>query len=142
MRVASHEQVQEARLVLESLGFDAERSNERSALVLLALLQLRPSQPWSEATAPLLGTRAVMDWIRDHYEVSYAANTRETIRRFTLHQFVDAALVQENPDDPVRPVNSPRWCYQVQPRALGIMRTYGRDDFQEKSNGTSMKPLV
>lgn len=129
MRTDAYEQVEEARLVLESLGFDAERSNERSALVLLALLHLRPSDPWSAGTAPLLGTRAVMDWIRNHYGVIYAPNSRETIRRFTLHQFVDAALAQENPDDPARPVNSPRWCYQIQPRALQVMRAYGQDAF-------------
>lgn len=129
MRREAYEQVEDARIVLESVGFDAERSNERSALVLLSLLHLRPSQPWSEATAPMLGTRAVMDWIRDHYEVDYAPNTRETIRRFTLHQFVAVALVQENPDDPTRPVNSPRWCYQVHPRALEVVHAYGSDEF-------------
>lgn len=130
MRTKAYEQVEDARIVLESLGFDAERSNERSALVFLALLHLRPMDAWSDATAPPLGTRAIMDWIRDHYEIAYAPNTRETIRRFTLHQFVAAALVVENPDDPTRPVNSPHWCYQVQPRALQVIRRYGSDDFE------------
>ncbi|MGL4339520.1 MAG: hypothetical protein ACRCSP_03720 [Rhodoglobus sp.] len=40
------EQVQDAQVVLEVLGMDTERSNERSALVLLALLGLRPAQSW------------------------------------------------------------------------------------------------
>ena len=44
---AAHERVEEARIVLETLGMDAERSNERSALVLLALLRLTPSEAWS-----------------------------------------------------------------------------------------------
>ena len=79
-----------ARFILESLRFDVERSNERSAMVLLALLQLKPDDTWDAAIAPLLGTRAIMDWIRDHYGVDYKPNSRETIRRFTLHQFVDA----------------------------------------------------
>jgi len=98
MREEAHERVGDARLLLESLGMDAERSNERSALVLLALLRMTPLTPWAKADAPLLGTRAVMDWIRDEYGTEYAPNTRETIRRFTLHQFVDAGLVVENPD--------------------------------------------
>lgn len=46
----------EARIILESLGFDAERSNERSALVLLALLHLGPAEEWSEVSAPMLRT--------------------------------------------------------------------------------------
>ena len=46
---------------------DAERSNERSALVLLALLRLTPAESWAEAANPMLGTRAIMDVIRDEY---------------------------------------------------------------------------
>lgn len=38
---------------------------------------------------------------------------------------VDAGLAVPNPDDPSRPVNSPRFCYQVEPAALELLRTYG-----------------
>ncbi|MCL2803320.1 MAG: restriction endonuclease [Micrococcales bacterium] len=121
--------VDEARIALENLGFDAERSNERSALVLLSLLRLRPGKPWSDLESPMLGTRAIMDWIRDQYGVEYAPNSRETIRRFTLHQFVDAGLVEENPDHPSRPINSPKWCYRIRAEALGLLRAYETDHF-------------
>jgi type II restriction enzyme len=124
-----HERVENARFILGALGFDQERSNERSALILLALLHLRPEDTWSDATNPELGTRAIMDWIRDHYRVGYAANTRETVRRFTLHQFVDALLVMQNPDRPDRPVNSPKWCYQLTSRALEVIRSYDTNQF-------------
>ncbi|MGI8647444.1 MAG: restriction endonuclease [Acidimicrobiales bacterium] len=129
MNEARYERVEEARFLLECIGFDAERSNDRSALVLLALLHVRSEDKWSEAKSPMLGTRAIMDWIRDCYDVEYAANTRETIRRFTLHQFSDAMLVQQNPDDPHRPVNSPKWCYQVHPRATEVIRAFGGPTF-------------
>ncbi|MGL5824821.1 MAG: BsuBI/PstI family type II restriction endonuclease [Nocardioides sp.] len=120
------EQVQDARAILDTLGMDAERSNERSALVFLALLALSPVDPWADAANPMLGTRAVMDFIRDEYGKEYAPNTRETVRRFTLHQFADAHLIVQNPDQPERPVNSPKWNYQVTTAALGVIRTYGR----------------
>ena len=109
----AYERVEDARIVLETLGMDAERSNERSALVLLALLRLTPAESWADAANPMLGTRAIMDFIRDEYGKDYAPNTRETVRRFTLHQFVEAQLVVQNPDQPQRPVNSPKWNYQV-----------------------------
>ena len=117
--------IEQARQLLKELGFDEERTNERSALVFLAMLHLTPSDPWSEATNPMLGTRAVMDWVAEHYDKEYAPNTRETVRRFTLHQFVDALLVVRNPDKPDRPVNSPKTVYQVHPRALEVIRSYG-----------------
>lgn len=69
-----------------------------------------------------------MDWIRDYYEKDYAANSRETIRRFTLHRFAEALLVEQNPDKPDRPVNSPNWCYQIHPRALEVIRTFGKPE--------------
>lgn len=124
---AAYEQVEVARIILETLGMDAERSNERSALVLLALLRLTPAESWTDAANPMLGTRAIMDFIRDEYGKDYAPNTRETVRRFTLHQFVEAQLVVQNPDEPARPVNSPKWNYQVTAEALDVLRTYGTD---------------
>lgn len=77
---AGHDQVENAQIVLETLGMDAERSNERSALVLLALAGLTPSETWGHAANPMLGTRAIMDFIRDEYGKEYAPNTRETVR--------------------------------------------------------------
>lgn len=121
--------VKEASSLLEALGMDHERSNERSALTLLALVRLRPGESWSTAANPMLGTRAIMDWMRDEFGRNYAANTRETIRRFTLHQFADALLVQQNPDRPDRPVNSPKWNYQVTPQALSVIQKYGTPAF-------------
>ena len=122
--------IDEARQLLRALGFDPERCNQRSALVLLALLRLRPGDSWSEATNPMLGTRAIMDWIADEYQTPYQPNTRETIRRRTLHQFTDALLVVENPDQPDRPVNSPRWRYQIHPRARDVIREASSSQFQ------------
>ena len=126
----AYERVEDARVVLETLGMDAERSNERSALVLLALLRLAPSESGAEAANPMLGTRAIMDFIRDEYGKDYAPNTRETVRRFTLHQFVEAQLVVQNSDEPQRPVNSPKWNYQVTAEALEVLRAYGTDYWQ------------
>ena len=69
---AAYKQIEDARIVLKKLGMDAERSNERSALVLLALLWHLPTESWAEATNPMLGTRAIMDFIRDKYGKDYA----------------------------------------------------------------------
>ena len=125
-------QVSAARLVLRQMNFDAERSNERSALVLLALLGLTPDSQWAEARNPLMRTVEIMDWLREHYRKDYKPNTRETIRRSTLHQFADAMLVEQNPDQPDRPVNSPNWRYRIQAKALPVMRSVGEAAFAEQ----------
>ena len=116
--------------LLRNMGFDRERCNERSALVLLSLLGVRPGDPWTEAEARPLRTVEIMGWIRGYWGVDYQPNTRETIRRQTLHQFVQAHLVVENPDEPTRPINSPKWCYQMTSEALGLIGSHGTDRFR------------
>lgn len=124
------ERVADAREVLSDLDFDAARSNARSALTLLALLDLRPDRSWPQADGGRLWTiHAQMQWMRDHYDKDYAVGSRESIRRQTLHQFVDAGLVLNNPDDPARAVNSSANCYQIAPAALALLRTVGCDEY-------------
>ncbi|MCA9916299.1 MAG: Eco57I restriction-modification methylase domain-containing protein [Anaerolineales bacterium] len=129
--VAANKRVAEALNILNLLGLPRAQQNERSAMTLLALLNLTPHQAWSAAEKPLLGITPIMNFIREHYGVDYAPNTRETIRRQTVHQFVQAALVVENPDDPTRPVNSPKWCYQVEPTVFELLRQYGDAEWDD-----------
>ncbi len=121
--------IEEAIEVIAHLGLPKAQQNERSALCLLALLNLSPGTDWSKAEAPLLGITPIMDWARDHYEKNYAPNTRETFRRQSMHQFCDAGLALYNPDDPDRPVNSPKSVYQIEPEALQLLRTFGSKDW-------------
>lgn len=118
-----------ARDLLRKFEMDDERSNERSAMTLIALAGLKPGDSWQAATNSMYGTRAIMDWIRDECGTDYAANTRETIRRFTLHQFDSACIVEQNADDPGRPINSPKWNYRITKPALEVIRSYGTIEF-------------
>jgi hypothetical protein len=124
--------VASARRVLSQLNFDPERCNERSALVLLALLGLGPGTPWNQAANEARRTVQILDWIREKYGRNYAPNTREAIRRFSLQQFIEAALVEENHDKPDRPINSPKWCYRISPRALALLRTLEEPNFPDR----------
>jgi adenine-specific DNA-methyltransferase len=123
--VRAMKRIEEAMDVLRSLGLPRAQLNERSALSLLALLDLKPSTKWSKSTAPFCGITPMMDFFRNHYGKDYKPNTRETVRRQTVHQFMDAGLIVANPDQPGRPVNSPKAVYQINPDALELLRTYG-----------------
>jgi hypothetical protein len=114
-----------ARKILDELGLPRAQRNERSALTLLALLDLQPGKAWSKAASPLVGITPIMDWVRANYGKNYAPNTRETVRRQTMHQFVQAGLVRYNPDKPDRAVNSPHAVYQISEPALSLFQTYG-----------------
>ncbi len=123
--VAVKQKIDEALEILKALDLPRGQQNERSALTLLALINLKPEMSWSKAKDPLMGITPIMDFCRNHYGRQYAPNTRETFRRQTMHQFVDAGLAVPNPDDPSRPVNSPKFCYQIEPAAFELLRTYG-----------------
>lgn len=119
-----NELIETARKIIAKLGLPKAQQNERSALCLLALLNLTPERPWAEAENPLIGITPIMDWARSNYDKEYAPNTRETFRRQTMHQFCDAGIALYNPDRPDRPVNSPKAVYQIEPATLALLRTY------------------
>ncbi|EIG2394393.1 restriction endonuclease [Escherichia coli] len=111
--------------IIASLGLPRAQQNERSALCLLALLNLTPGKAWANAENPLVGITPIMNWVREHYGKVYAPNTRETFRRQSMHQFCAAGVALYNPDKPDRPVNSPKAVYQIEPAALSMLRTFG-----------------
>lgn len=118
--------IKEALMVLDVLGLPRQQQNERSALTLLSLLDLKPGDAWEMASDPLMGITPMMDFFAEHYAKKYAPNTRETVRRQTVHQFVQAALIVPNPDKPSRPTNSPKAVYQIEPSALKLLREFGK----------------
>jgi hypothetical protein len=122
--------VEEAVDVLTELGFPEAQLNERSGLTLLALLDLTPDKDWSEATAPLRGITPMIDFMAEHFGKKYAPNSRETVRRQTVHQFVASGLLLQNPDVPSRPVNSGKTVYQVNAIALDLLRTFGSGEWK------------
>jgi adenine-specific DNA-methyltransferase len=124
-REAAQGRIEEALGVLRVLGLPRGQLNERSALTLLALLDLGPQASWSSAQAPLRGITELMEFMTEVYGRRYAPNTRETVRRQTVHQFLDAGLIEQNPDNPSRPTNSPNTVYRVEAGALDMLRTYG-----------------
>jgi len=100
--------IAEAIAILLAMGFPKAQQNERSALTLLALLDLKEDAHWSNSRKRAIRIHDILIFIQEYYGKRYAENTRETIRRQTLHQFEQAGVVVRNPDDPFRPTNSPK----------------------------------
>ncbi|MEH2200628.1 BsuBI/PstI family type II restriction endonuclease [Nostoc sp.] len=128
--IVTKSRIDEALQILTQLGFPRTQLNERSALTLLALLDLKPTDSWQLATSPLMGITPMMDFMAQYYGKSYKPNTRETVRRQTVHQFLDAALIVANLDNLSRPINSPKTVYQIEESTLELLRTYGTDEWE------------
>ena len=128
--LTAQQKIDDALEILKALGMPKGQQNERSALTLLALLDLKADGVWNELQRPLIGTTPIMDYCREHYGREYAPNTRETFRRQTLHQFVEAGIALINPDKS-RPPNSPKTCYQISEEAYQVILTFGTDRWQD-----------
>ncbi len=121
---------EEALAIIRALGFPKPQQNVRSALTLMALAAMRPGLSWQAASNPPMGIRSILDVMRTTYERPYAENSRETVRRQTIHQFWEAHLILKNPDNPKRPPNSGDTVYQLDADALNLLRSFGTVEWE------------
>lgn len=129
--VQAKKKIDEALEILKALDVPRDQQNERSALALLSLLDVKPDTPWAGAAAPLMGITPMMEFFAKHYGKVYAPNTRETVRRQTIHQFLEAGIVTINPDEPERPTNSGKTVYQVEAGLLELLKTWGTTEWEK-----------
>ena len=118
--------VEEAQEILEALGMPAAQRNQMAGMTLIALCGLTQDSGWEDAERRRCTvTKGIMDYLAEHYETTYAPNTRETFRRQVLHQFVQAGIADYNPFEPDLPTNSPNAHYAVGEFTLDVVRRYG-----------------
>lgn len=125
----TQEKIDQALQILKLLGLPKGLHNERSAICLLALINLSPEKSWREAESPLIGITPMISFALKEYGRGYAPNTRESFRKETMHHFKDAGIALYNPDDPSRAVNSPKTVYQIAPEALNLIKTFGSENW-------------
>ncbi|MFH2033054.1 MAG: BsuBI/PstI family type II restriction endonuclease [Bacteroidota bacterium] len=123
--------IDEGITILTLLGMPSAQQNERSSLTLLAVADLGPTDSWSKARSRLIRIHDIMVHIKIKFNKEYAENSRETIRRQTLHQFEQAGIVVRNSDDPKRSTNSPNNVYAVSDEALKAIKSYGTNNWEQ-----------
>jgi len=133
--------IEEAQIILKELGLPKSQQNEVSALTLLALCNISESEDWMNAKKLSLGvSKGIMNFITNIYKKNYAPNTRETIRRQVLHQFVQARIADYNPDIPDLPVNSPKAHYAISSEALSVIKSFGTAEW--KNNAENFRDTI
>lgn len=122
--------IEEAQDILSKIGLKGTQINKMAALTLLALANIKEDDRWSKATNPRLTVaKGIMEFMRTSYDTNYAENSRESIRRQILHYFIQANIVEQNPDDKSIPVNSSRNHYALTTEFLTILKTYETEDW-------------
>ncbi len=127
--------LEEAQQILKGFGLPTAQQNEISAYTLLALASVEEESNWGSATNERKRiTKGIMHFIAEAYKREYAPNTRETVRKKVLHQFVQARVADLNPDDPALPVNSSNTHYALTDAALEAIKTFGTDSWEPAVN--------
>ena len=133
--------IEEAQYILKALGLPEKQYNKRSALTLLALCGLKAEDSWTQispVSVAVMGNKdnpkypGIMRFIAEHHGEKYAENSRETFRRQTLHQFVQAGIVEYNPESPKIATNSKDNHYRLSPAATEVISSYGTENWEKK----------
>lgn len=128
------DKIEQGIKILKAFGLPKQQQNERASRTLCALADIKEKTPWSSAKRRLVRIHDIIKFISDNYEFTYAENSRETIRRQTIHQFEQARIVDRNPDDPTRPTNSGKTVYTISEEALSVIKSYGSPHFDSSLN--------
>ncbi|MFF9783274.1 BsuBI/PstI family type II restriction endonuclease [Streptomyces nigrescens] len=126
--------LEEAKEILAAIGMPLKQQNTRTALVLLSMFDLRPTQGWSEVKVNTLGITECMDWMVNNYPdipkgkkdpTRYAPNSRESVRKESVHHLVSAGILFKNSDAPGRATNDMNNRYHPSPLALKALACFG-----------------
>ncbi len=117
--------IDEAKNFLKCIGMPDKQQNDICAYTLLTLADIHPDAEWAAATNEWIRVHDVLKFASKYYGKEYAENTRETIRKNRMHQFRDAALIEDNG----KATNSPNYKYRLTDEALVVIRSIGKPVF-------------
>lgn len=118
----------EAKKILEELKVSAKQQNDMCGYVLLAMSNITEDDLWQTAENRWIRIHDVIKFTDEHFNVKYAENSRETIRKQAMHHFRSAAFIEDNG----KATNSPNYRYRLTGEMLELVRAYGTEFWAEK----------
>lgn len=82
--------------ILKAIEMPEKQQNNLCAYTLLSLAHIYPDNNWNQANNDWIGIHDIIQFISNNYDYTYAENSRESIRKDAIHQFRDAAIVEDN----------------------------------------------
>ena len=112
--------IKEAKELLRELDVPVQQQSDLCALVILALARLQPNDEWILSTNPWIRIHDILLFIKQAYGITYAENSRETIRKQAIHHFRNAAFIEDNG----APTNSPNYKYRLTEEMLHCLNHF------------------
>lgn len=113
--------LEQASALLEAMKVHERQRNQMCCMVLLSLADLTVHSKWKNAQNNWKRIHELIAFIDENYNVKYAENSRETIRKQALHHFRNAAFIEDNG----MATNSPNYRYRLTDEMLDLIRSYG-----------------
>lgn len=113
--------VNEAKDILRQVGMPPQQQNDICAYSLLALAGITPADKWALAEREWIRIHDILLFAKEYYGKEYAENTRETVRKHCMHQFRDAAMIEDNG----MATNSPKYRYRLTREFADLLKFYG-----------------
>ena len=106
--------ISEAKNYLSLFGLPESLLNKMTMLTFLALCNITPVTPWSEASRVNMGlSRDIMKFVSDNYDLAYKSNTRESFRKDGINLLLNYGIIDLNPGNPHLGPNSPLTHYAI-----------------------------
>lgn len=122
--------LEEAKNILNELKVPPKQQSDLCGYVILAMADIKKNDEWANATNKWIRIHDVIAFIRDFYEVSYAENSRETFRKQAMHNFRNAAFIEDNG----KATNSPNYRYRLTDEMLLLVKTFQSNQWEEQKN--------
>lgn len=119
--------LEEAKEILNALHVPAKQQNNMCCCVLLAMANITENMKWTQATNGWIRIHDVIAFADDNYSITYAENSRETIRKQAMHHFRNAAFIEDNG----KATNSPNYRYRLTNEMLALIQSFGTDAWSD-----------
>lgn len=116
----------DAKSILAAIGMPVRQQSDMCCYVFLAMCNMTEETAWSNACSSWTRIHDIMQFISNNYGIYYAENSRETLRKQAIHNFRNAAIVEDNN----MATNSPNYKYHITDEMLTLIHSYGSEMWQ------------
>lgn len=95
---------------------------------LLALANIKENDAWNDAKNEWIRIHDIIVFFKDNYNIIYAENSRETIRKQAIHHFRNAAFIEDNN----LATNSPNYRYRLTDEMLNLLKFFHKASWEDE----------
>ena len=110
--------------ILNKVEFPEQMQSNICIYTILALANIKKTTPWKNASNDWLRIHDIISFANKNYYAGYAENSRETFRKKALHNFRNAAMVEDNGVA----TNSPNYRWRITDEFLRVLRNIDNDN--------------